>query len=189
MKIIILEGMATSGKSTITKSLYKKLSAQGKRVRAVTEAETLMPILHDTSLGVNLRQCEDLLAKYSATDCDYLIFDRFYFTHIFRSQAEAATFNEVLAELMGQDTLAVLLTIPESQIEHRIFSSTAHRDPSWEDFIMKKGETREDITEYYVEQQQLFLNLFAETKLNHIIIDSSKNNFGQIADEILARAS
>lgn len=185
MKIVILEGIATSGKSTITKVLKRKLQEQGKSVLAVTEEETLMPILDDTSTKTNLYRCKELLKKYLNKKSDYIIFDRFYFSHIFRSDSAKASFAEILSSLQTEDVLAVLLTIPEDKISDRIFSSTAHRDPSWEDFIMKKGETREEIAKYYIEQQNIFLSLFNATELRHITIDSSKNNYDELADIIL----
>jgi thymidylate kinase len=184
MKIIILEGIATSGKTTLLNLLKEGFEARGDTVNIIDEKQTLMPILEDRSAEANINLCKRLMDEVKEKKTNYIIFDRFYFSHIFRTRSNGDCFKEIYQFLKDNSALAILLTVNTKDIYQRIVSASEYRDESWLKFVESKGN-KEEIEQYYTVQQKKFLELFGETKLENKIFDATENNYIEIAELIL----
>lgn len=184
MKIIILEGIATSGKTTIKDLLVSEFKKRKLKFAVINEEQTLIPILENTNKDVSVNFMSKILDKFLALDKDVLIFDRFYFTHIFRTSSKIENFIVIENKLSKYNILLVLLTINEDRISERVQHAISHRDQQWSNFVKKKGNDFE-IEKYYIEQQRLLLKLLEETKLRYMIKDSTSSNFEEIVKSIL----
>ncbi len=75
-----------------------------------------------------------------------------------------------------------LLTIDESTLEKRIVQD---RNPGWREYLRQYGDTDADILDHYFEQQDLFGNLCAKTRLGTLILKTSDSSIqdtvGQVA--------
>jgi thymidylate kinase len=183
MKIIILEGIATSGKTTVKNLLISKFEKSGTNFAIIDENETLMPILENTDKKISLKLLTGILNKYFAVEKDVLIFDRLYFTHIFRTASSIKDFAKIENLLSRHNALLVLLIIEEQKISERIKNAMLHRDQKWTNFVREKGNDL-DIEKYYIQQQQFLLELLNQSKLSHIIENSTNGNFEEIAENI-----
>ena len=63
MKILILEGIATSGKTTIKNKLEKYFDKKDLKYLVVEEDETLMPILHNTTKRLAIAHLKKVIEK------------------------------------------------------------------------------------------------------------------------------
>ncbi len=186
MKIIILEGIATSGKTSIKNLLVAEFKKKGMEFSVIDENQTLMPILDNADKDVSIQFLRKILNKALSLEKDVLIFDRLYFTHIFRTASNIDDFSEIEKMLSEHDVLLALLTIDEQKISERIQFAISHRDGRWIKFVRKKGNDAE-IEKYYVEQQQLLLGLLNKTRITHIVENSTSGDFEGITEAILKR--
>ena len=175
-KIIILEGIATSGKTTLKEKLALYFIDTGHKTEIVSEDETLMPILHNTEKIASLKLLNEVLKKTLETEADIIIFDRLYFTHLFRTKSSLADFSSIENLLSQHQSLTVLLTIEKTAIKERIFKAMQHRDTEWTEFVKKKG-TDDEIVKYYQDQQDKLLELTKESKLPSLILDMTDNDY------------
>ena len=96
MKILIFEGIATGGKSTIITKLKNALT--GKQVIVVGEPETHVPIMGKTS-EKHIDFFRKLITKKISENPDILIFDRLYLTQAYRAKCELSEYSELENEL------------------------------------------------------------------------------------------
>lgn len=186
MKVIIFEGIATSGKTTVSRLLCDAYSSSGRRALVIDEDQTLMPVIEDWTRQKNVEQCLAVIRSFQPEDYDLVIIDRLYFSHIFRTDSSEADFSVVTEALEALRPLFVLLTVEEGKIEERIFESIKHRDASWAEFVWKKGKSWDEVVEYYRAQQQWYLGAFAKTKFDNIVVDTTNQNFSEATENILA---
>lgn len=184
MKIIIIEGIATSGKTSLKNALVEKLEKQELKCQVVEEDETLMPILHNKDLQTSLDFLDKVIDKLIHTKADILIFDRLYFTHIFRTNSTVEDFKHIEDVLKTYKPLVVLLRLDEATIPERITDSFAKRDQKWIDYVRSKG-TDEQIVNYYTEQQRKLIEMTKETTLAKLILNATKQDFSSLADQII----
>ncbi len=184
MKVIIFEGIATSGKTTVTKLLADRYRALGKTVLVVDEQETLMPIIEDWSHEANITRCLESIKSATKENPDIILFDRLYFSHIFRTECDFADFEQVREALSLLNPTFVLLIVDPRVIESRIFESLRHRDASWAEFVWKKGRNRDEIIAYYTDQQQWFQRALAQTNFSKLIIDTTDQGFAAAAEQV-----
>ncbi len=182
MKILILEGIATSGKTTIKNELEKYFSKKGLNYLVVEEDETLMPILHNTDKKISIAHLKKVIKKALAQKKDVLIFDRLYFTHIFRTKSSIHDFKSV-ENLLKKSSLLIFLKIDKKRIEKRIFDAIKKR-PKWADYVHKKGN-KKDIINYYTNQQELLLKLLKKSSIKHLIYNSTEQNPKNITKDII----
>ncbi len=189
MKVIIFEGIATSGKTTITRLLAEKYRALGKSVLVIDENQTLMPIIENWSVDANVSRCLDVVDRAVTENPDVVLFDRLYFSHIFRTECEEKEFDMVREALSALNPTFVMLEVQTERIEARIFESLKHRDASWAEFVWKKGTNRDEIIKYYVDQQQWFQDFFHKTSFNKVIIDTTDMDFSAAAEQVFISTS
>ncbi|MDO8507911.1 MAG: hypothetical protein Q7S53_05110 [bacterium] len=184
MKILILEGIATSGKTTIINKLDKLLSEKKVSFSIIDEEQTLMPILKNRDKDANLSFIETLLMKVLKSKKDVLIFDRLYLTHIYRSVSSPKDFMPAAKLLMPYKPTFILLTVKEEKIMERIYKTAKVRECSWLEFVQQKGNDEEEVAEYYIDQQKKFVELINNIEFESVRFDTTDNNFDQISKEI-----
>jgi len=184
MKVLILEGIATSGKTTIKNKLVDFFKKRGLNYLVIEEDKTLMPILHNTNKKIAITHLKKAIKKASARKKDILIFDRLYFTHIFRTKSSINDFKSI-EDLVKKSGLLIFLEIDKKEIGKRIFDTMKQR-PKWADYVNKKGN-KEEIINYYTTQQKLLLKLLRKSSIKHITYNSTKQNFNNIAKDVIAK--
>lgn len=183
MKIIILEGIATSGKTSIKNKLAEILTEKGINFSIIEETVTLMPVLNNTDKQISIDLLKNIINKALKEKNDFVIFDRLFFTHIFKTNSSIEDFREIENMLCNKSLLA-FLKIDESKIPERIASARKHREESWNEYVSKKGSD-EEVYQYYINQQKNLLNLLKETSLKYKLYDTTNMDFTSIAKDIL----
>lgn len=183
-KILILEGIATSGKTTILNLI--KTRFENKIIKIVEEDETLMPILHNTSRDIALKHLKAVLDIYLNLDFDILIFDRLYFTHIFRTESIIEEFRKIENKLVEFDCSLVFLKVDENMVLKRIQDAIEYRDIGWVKYVKSKGNF-EDIEQYYINQQRELEKLVDNSKLQTNSVNVTKNNYDEVVEEIIEK--
>jgi thymidylate kinase len=182
MRILILEGIATSGKTTLKNKLKKYFDKRGLSCLVVEEDETLMPILNNTSKKIGIIHLKKIIKKALTQKKDIFIFDRLYFTHIFRTKSSINDFKRI-ENLLKKSGLLIFLKIDKKKIGKRIFDTMKQR-PKWAVYVRKKG-TKKEIIDYYTNQQELLLKLLKKSSLKHIVYNVTEKNFDDIAKDII----
>lgn len=187
MKIIILEGIATSGKTSVKNKLAEAFTEKGINFSIIEEDETLMPILNNTDKQTSINLLKNVINKTLKEKKDFIIFDRLFFTHIFKTNSSINDFREI-ENIIKDQSLLVFLKIAESKIPERITHARKHREKSWDEYVSKKGND-EEIYQYYLNQQRLLLELLKETSLKYKMYDTTNLDFPSIAKDILQTLS
>ncbi len=184
MKIIILEGIATSGKTSVKNKLVNLFISKGNSFSVVEEDETLIPILANKDPQISLDFLKKVIATTLKSKKDFLVFDRLFFTHIYRTHSNIDFFRE-LEDILRPNSFLVFLKIDESKIPERIEKARSLRDQKWNEYVSKKGSDAE-IYQYYIEQQKKLLALLQKTTLRYKTYDTTAMNFENIAENILS---
>ncbi len=180
-KIIILEGIATSGKTTLQKLLKEKLSPAGK-IKILTENVTLMPLVENKSKKIALDHIQKLLLKLSKDKADIFITDRFHFTHIFRTKSRIKYFNKIEKELQNVfKVLVITLVVDEKYIKRNIEESLNIRK-NWGKG--KKGTIEEKVS-YYKNQQKELVKITKESNLPILKINTTEKKWNAYAEKII----
>lgn len=182
MKILILEGIATSGKSTIANCIKEQLV--GMTVRVASEAETHIPIMKQTD-KLHATFFENLINQCTAEKPELIIFDRLYVTQAFRAGVSLKEYSELESTLSKYGTLTVFLKVDERIVAERIAKAAEHRDPTWGEYIQTKGTTNGEIADYYIEQQRNQMRLLSTSSLPYIVCDTTDNEYVEITQQIL----
>ncbi len=182
-KIIIFEGISTSGKTSVIGELECVLRGRKINYKIIDESETLMPIIDNTDKNVAISFLKEIISKYIFESIDLLIFDRLYFTHIFRTHATIADFSEVEDMLLTYKTHLYVMYIDDERIPERIEYSLNVRDRTWRSYVLKKG-TRDEIYEYYISQQKRLTELAKNSNIPSTVVNTSEMHFDTIAKNI-----
>lgn len=184
MKIIIFEGIAASGKTSVIEEVTKILQEQKIAFSVIPEAETLLPLLGNTEKEKSIEFIKKILAKSIGEMKDLIIFDRLYFTHIFRTNGTINDFIEI-ENLIRDKAELIFLKIGEAKIGERIAYARQHRNQEWNRYVEKKGSA-EETNNYYLGQQRFLQKLAEKSSLDRKIYDTSNLDFGGIAEDIVA---
>ncbi len=179
MKILILEGIATSGKSTVISGLQKSLAAL--KVVVVGESETHIPIMKETS-NKHEEFFKSLINQQVSKQPDLLIFDRLYLTQAFRAKCSVKDYAEIEDVLAEYSPLTIFLKVDEAAIEDRISKATANRGS---DYFKSRGKSSKEIAQYYINQQQNQLKLLEQSVLPYKIINTTDHYYEEVIQEIL----
>jgi thymidylate kinase len=182
MHVIIFEGIATSGKSTLIELLKEKF-LKSLNTEVFGEEWTHEPIMKDTH-DPNVPFFKSLLGEINKNS-DLVVFDRLYLTQAFRANINLDVYSEIEKELQTYSPLTVFLKVNEQTIAERVVKAAEHRRPSWGDYIKTKGNTPEEIANYYIQQQQSQLELLKQSSLPYEIFDTTNHEYKKIADEII----
>jgi thymidylate kinase len=182
VKILILEGIATSGKSTIISLLSKRFNE--KDIKIAGEQQTHEPIMKQTK-DLHTQFYADLIDKMVATTSKLVVFDRLYLTQAFRAGVSLAEYRSIEAKLAKQSALTVFLRVDEGMIANRVAKAAEHREADWGDYIKTKGKDINEIANYYIQQQQSLIELLKTSSLPYLICDTTSYQYETIAGQIL----
>jgi len=182
MKFLILEGIATSGKSTVINSIKKQLPNLDLRV--ALEPETHIPIMKQTD-ELHITFFENLINLLVAEKHDLIIFDRLYLTQAFRAGVSLHEYYGLEKTLANAGAISVFLNIEEDAIAERIAKATEHRDPSWGEYTKTKGSSITEIANYYITQQRNQMKLLETSSLPYMVCNTRDHNYTEIAQQIL----
>ncbi|MET1033418.1 MAG: hypothetical protein ABWX94_02875 [Candidatus Saccharimonadales bacterium] len=184
MKILILEGIATSGKSTITKTIEEQL--EGLSIIVATEEETHIPIMKQTN-KLHTVFFEDLFKRLIDKNPDLVIFDRLYLTQAFRAGVSISDYSDLEDLLSKCETLTVFLKVNNSAIAERVTKAAEHRDPAWGEYIKTKGKTISEIADYYISQQRNQIDLLKTSNLPYMICNTTNHDYKETVQQILQK--
>lgn len=181
MKILIFEGIASSGKTTIEKLLLDQLS----KAQIIEETDTLMPIIDNKDVEVAKGHLAKLLTQIKTTDCDFMILDRFHITHTFRTASDVHAFSAIEDSLASLGEVhIVLLTMQNDAIRGRIEETMEYRKDGWN----KGGRGAKTIDEkvaYYTGQQKRLRQLVTQSNLPHVELDTTEKDWDRCAQKLL----
>jgi thymidylate kinase len=178
MKVLIFEGIATSGKSTIISSLQKALP--DSRVAVAGESETHIPIMQETT-DKHIEFFKELIQKHVTERPDVLIFDRLYLTQAFRAKCSINDYAGIEELLSKYSSITIFLRVDESAIASRISKAAEHRGS---DYFASRGESSEEIAQYYIDQQRNQLKLLEQSKLPYVIINTTEHDYEKVIKEV-----
>ncbi|MCA9333952.1 hypothetical protein KC963_02800 [Candidatus Saccharibacteria bacterium] len=179
MKVLIFEGIATSGKSTVTSGLQKALA--DLKVVLTEESETHIPIMNEKS-DKHIDFFKNLIDRTSSVNPDVLIFDRLYLTQAFRANSTIDDYSEIEEILNNLSAITIFLKVNEDAIEDRIQKTSEHRGA---EYFKSRGETSKEISQYYIDQQRSQIELLQHSKLPHKIFDTTTHNYEKIVQELI----
>ena len=184
MKTLIIEGIATSGKTTIIGMLENALIGS-RKVKVIPEVDTIMVIEVNTSKQTSINHLKKLIdITYKSSD-DIVIFDRLYLTHIFRTNGTIDDFMDIEEMLKQFSPINVYLKVDEKVIADRVKSAAGNRQPEWKQYIKTKGSDYHEIANYYISQQRNQLRLLTDSKIEYKIYDTTNHNYEEIVEDIL----
>lgn len=181
MNILLFEGIASSGKTTIERVLANALPDSV----LITEGDTLMPLIDNRDPQLAVEHVRQLLERFREVRAPYLLIDRLHFTHAFRTGADLTLFSEVEDELQKLGSvLVVLLTMHPSAIKERIQETILRRGDGW-----KKGAegSIDEKVAYYTEQQKTLTSLVSVSRLPTITIDTTQKTWDDYAKSVIHR--
>jgi thymidylate kinase len=177
MKVLIFEGIATSGKSSVISGLQKALT--GSKIAVAGESETHEPIMEQRS-NKHLDFFRSLINRLTAEKPDLLIFDRLYLTQAFRAKCDISDYSEIEELLSKYSPLTIFLKVDEDKIESRISKAAEHRGPDY----FKYHGTPKERAKYYIDQQRNQLKLLEQSQLPYVIIDTTEHGYDKVIKEI-----
>jgi thymidylate kinase len=183
MKTLIFEGIATSGKSTITDYLVKSLKDE-MIIELATEEQTHEPIMAQRS-KLNTLFFEELINKLTLKHPGLLIFDRLYITQAYRAKSDLAEYSAVEDALIPYSPHTIILKVKEDAIAERIKAASEHRGAKWLEYWKTKGDTFEEIAQDYISQQRGILQLVKQSKIPYTVFDTTSHNYGTTTEEII----
>ena len=178
MKVLIFEGVATSGKSTVISSLQKALP--DLRVVVSGESETHEPIM-DERADKHIVFFKKLISRLASEKPDLIIFDRLYLTQAFRAKCNISDYSEIEELLSKYTPLTIFLKVDEDTVEDRISKASEHRES---DYFKFRGTPKER-AQYYIYQQRHLLKLLGHSTLPHEVIDTTDHNYESVIEKVV----
>jgi archaellum biogenesis ATPase FlaH len=182
VQILIFEGIATSGKSTIINRLAKSLPKEIE-TRVLTEDFTHIPIMKKND-DLCIDFFKRLISEILSSGYEVVLIDRLYLTQAFRAGASLEDYLEIEMMLFTQYVTTIFLTVDESEIAKRLVEAIKHREPSWGEYVSTKGDSREPQAAYYMNQQRHQLGLLMNSKLPYEIYDTTNHDYKTIVDSL-----
>jgi thymidylate kinase len=183
MRVIIFEGVATSGKSTVTDQLVKALP-NSLSVSVKDESVTHIPIMKKTN-DTNLDFFKKLVTETIREHKDVVIFDRLYLTQVFRSNKTINDYSLIESMLLPLKPITVFLKVDEDALAERVSKAIAHRDPSWGEYVYTKGKTIDEVASYYVNQQKSQQELLKQSKLPFRVFDTTNHDYQSVVSYLV----
>ena len=185
-KIIILEGMSTSGKSLLQNFLKINLEKEGKKVASVDEKEGLNILLdkQNRSLTKSLEVLKSLILDHTTQNYDFIIFDRFHISHnVTLKYSKFEDFDEIESLLKKFDSKIIYLHVDNSKIVQRMRTvlNTTRKNSSFEEFFRSRvipgcntlEEENQRMFSFYSVRTEQHLKDLNKTKLPYLKIDVS----------------
>ncbi|MDC7222959.1 MAG: hypothetical protein PQJ60_04410 [Spirochaetales bacterium] len=204
---LILEGISGAGKTTLLRSLLcseRYLGRSGLSSVILSEHQTqrilerkqrefgLIKADNLTLLEGHVDYLESLEARLTQMEwCRKnqtkqkipFILERFHLTHALHydhmSWDDVAPLDRRLSFLNGK---LCILTADRDELEERLFEG---RDSNWNGYIRRFGNTRGEILEHFLGQQERFLNLGEKSSLPLLAINPSELTSAAGVDKVL----
>ena len=100
-----------------------------------------MPIIDNQNKEKSIKHLKDVIERALSEAKDFIIFDRLFFTHIFRTKSSIKEFKEI-ENLVKNKAFLAFLMIDESNIPERIANARIHRGKEWDEYVSKKGNMK-----------------------------------------------
>lgn len=179
--LIIFEGIATSGKSTLCNLLANLLNKKS-RAMSITDERTLMPIFENKDVGVATDHLIRELAAMTKLEAEYIVLERTHLTHVFRTKTALREFAQVESFIIEHfEPRIILLTVHPSVIQARITHADEQRGDSWS---QKKSGSIAERAQYYTDQQNILRTALHESKIISHEVDTTEKNWGAALSEI-----
>lgn len=182
-KILIFEGVATSGKSTIEAELGKICENSGLSFVLYHEDETVIPLLGDKSIESSITLLDQILEKLRTDTHDVVAIDRFYLTHLERTGAALGVYKGIADELTSLGARIICLKLDEEKIRERLEDAMARRSKKFADYINERGGVEAAIPKY-IKQQSKLLDLLSQSGIPFSVYDTSEMQLDSVAREI-----
>lgn len=181
--MIIFEGIASSGKTTLERMLQEKL--EGSAI--VSEGQTLMPLIENKEPRKAVGHLTAVLDEMEKQPTTVFIVDRFHLTHAFRTNASLSFFDGIEERITKAfKPLIVLLQMNEDVIRERIEETALLRGSSWQKG--RQGSLEEKV-EYYKNQQRILIELTKRSHLPVMIVNTTDKDWPRCIGEILTQVS
>jgi thymidylate kinase len=206
---IVLEGIPGTGKTTVLYHLLKTPHWQNKPYISsviLSEHHTLrvlenkrldksytkqdsLDLLNDhvtnlEGLNGNLKQTSWLKRDRTAQKLPF-IFERFHLSHVYHhDDLEWSDVAGIDVRLKNLNTKLLLFTLDPKDIKTRIIED--YKKAGWQNYLKTLGNSELEITEYFINKQQEFIELGNLSELDTITIDSSKLTTSEIVKKIFS---
>lgn len=179
--VLIFEGIASSGKTTLIDKLQQRLKGY-KSLVTLTERETLMPLIQNTDPDIARDFLSVLTGRIKNKRAEIVLVDRLLLTHAFRTNSDLIYFSEVERTLRMMDARVIFLKIAAEQIGKRIERTGLYRGQSWR-FGNNSSKINKNI--YYMSQQQRLSVLANKLTLPVLAIDTTSCEWDSYVSAIL----
>lgn len=181
-RVVIIEGIAASGKTTLQK-LLKTMLRSLRRVETLSEKTTLMPLVENRSPEAAAAHLNKLISRIKKNKSDFVILDRFHFTHAFRTAGDRGNIRDIERFLKRNfSVVVVLLIVDEKLIERNIRDSLRIRK-TWAKG--KQGSISEKVA-YYKDQQRKLSNIAQISGLSVVKINTSRKDWNRCAARVIS---
>jgi len=185
MKVLVFEGIATSGKTVIIEQLVKTLPSLS--IKVVDEAKSHMPInkqQDDLHVDFFKKLVKDAVDEAIKNDTDLLVFDRLYLTQAFRAKARISDYAEIEEMLLAYSPTMIFLKVNKDIVAQRVTKAIEHRDPKWGEYVKTKGKTTDEIAGYYINQQRELERLIKGSMIPCKVFDTTHHNYQEIIEKL-----
>jgi hypothetical protein len=187
-RLLLVEGVAGIGKSTLISSLIRKYVKDNRRIRSLlhlTQAQTYHPLLPDEPDAsptpeqnlAHLEKILDLINWMASTVSDeqrkmfFCAIDTLHLTHCFRpgvlSWADVSEFDRRLARMGCR--IVFLRASSQTILERTIWSRKDNEFITY--YGRKYGDSLESIHQYFVREQERMLALLEQSAMEQLLID------------------
>lgn len=185
-RTIIVEGVTTSGKSTIVDNLRRYAKEHNLSGTFLPEEETVIPCIDSTNLRHNQEFLRKLLRTVFAEDKNLYVFDRLHFTHTIKTNSTIKDFADIESDLKQRDAILFFIDIPEEALKKRLLDALKYRNVQWVQYVMERSDgDQEKLIDFYIQRQRLLRRLFDESALTKYIINSGDQNYIRMTRTII----
>jgi thymidylate kinase len=183
MIVRIFEGIATSGKTSLTIALKDALPEYN--VVIYGEDQTHIPI-KDARKELHMQFFFDLLDNALESNADLVLFDRLYITQAFRANVPIAMYRRLEERLQRVDAETIVLEISEDSLYGRLKNAMEHRDPAWKDYVISRTNSLQQTVKGYAEQQRKVHEYAELSALPVEFFNTTEHDYVRIASSIRA---
>ncbi|MFH1175006.1 MAG: hypothetical protein V1725_07790 [archaeon] len=196
-RIVLLEGIATTGKSTVQQLLHDSLLARGYSCYMVPEQQITKTFLPSAITEVKSNaQLKRLFRTLLTRTEEFIIIDRSHFSNISYFKTDFNAFKNIDDLLSKHDARIIMMKFDAKQIVPRIRASLAHRQGngfvSYFHNLIKdcksKKEEDEVLQTYFEDGIKSMSDSLKKTRLAHAIVDvtdcSAPSDYEQVIPEI-----
>ena len=185
-KIVLIEGMSTSGKTTVMQIVFRLLQEKDIPCKGFDELQTMSrDVFSHLDPKKSIIEMQLFLKReYSGKDT-VLICDRFHISHLVITNGTLADFQKIEDCLKEYNPLVVFLEIPEEKVRERLLGAKAHRGQQWEDELSKRGANEEESIKWFLNTQHKLHALFLQSNLEKLVFNTGDNDFERIGLSIV----